>query len=119
MGEPSPHEHVIRELIEVYGYRPPLPPPGRWFGTSRGRIRAAAWTGFGALLVLIAITPAVAAVSETSSIVVGVIAAAVLLLCLAAIYVDAITAAPRVGEDDENERAVARMVSGKGVRPPD
>jgi hypothetical protein len=113
MAEPSPHDHVIRELVEVHGYQPPLPPPLRWYGSSRGRIRAAAWTGFGALLVLVGVAPAVWFVSETAAMALFVPAMAVLFLLFVTFP---LLMGPRGAEEDENERAVARMVSGRGIR---
>jgi hypothetical protein len=114
MGEPSPHEHVIRELIEVHGYRPPLPPPTRWYASSRGRLRAAAWTGFGAFLVVVGVAPAVWMVSETAATVLFVPALVVLFVLFVTLPV--LSVGRPDAEEDENERAVARMVSGKGVR---
>jgi hypothetical protein len=114
MAEPSPHLHVIRELIEVYGYRPPLPPPERWYASSRGRIRAAAWIGFGAFLVTVGVAPGVWLVSETAAMVLFVPAIVVLFLLF--MILPLLTVGPPGAEEDENERAVARMVSGRGVR---
>lgn len=115
MDEPSPHEHVIRELIEVHGYRP-VPRPERWYATPRGRVRAAAWTGLAALVVLVGVVTPVLTVSETAGIALALLALGVGFLCSVAIYVDVIAAARPGAEEDENERAVARMVSGRGVR---
>ena len=113
MADPPPPEHVVRELIEVYGYRPALRPE-RWYSSPRGRIRAAAWTGFGAFLVVVGVAPAVWLVSETAAMVLFVPAIAVLFLLF--VTLPLLTVGPPGAEEDENERAVARMVSGRGVR---
>jgi hypothetical protein len=114
MDDSPPPHHIVRELMEVYGYRP-VPRPERWFSSPRGRIRAVAWTGLGALLVLVGPATAVFALSETAGLALALPAAAVLLLCMVAIYVDALSGAGPEAEEDEAERAVARMVSGRGV----
>ncbi|HTI35376.1 MAG TPA: hypothetical protein VL422_16990 [Miltoncostaea sp.] len=113
MDEPSPHEHVIRELIEVHGYRP-VPRPERWWESPRGRVRAAAWTGLGAFLVLVGVAPAVWFVSETAAMALFVPAMLVLLLLF--MILPLLWVGPPGAEEDENERAVARMVSGRGSR---
>ncbi|HTI32229.1 MAG TPA: hypothetical protein VL422_01050 [Miltoncostaea sp.] len=113
MADSPPPEHIVRELMEVHGYRP-VSRPGRWYSSARGRIRAAAWTGLGALIVLVGPATAVFALSETAGLALALPAAAVLFLCMVAIYVDALSGA-QPGADDEAERAVARMVSGRGV----
>ena len=113
MDDPSPHEHVIRELIEVHGYRP-VPPRERWYASPRGRVRAAAWTGFGAFLVLVGVAPAVWFVSETAAMVLFVPAMLVLFLLFATLPL--LSVGPPGTAEDENERAVARMVSGRGIR---
>ena len=115
MPDSPPPDHIVRELMEVYGYRP-VPRPEQWYSSPRGRIRAAAWAGLGALIMLVGPATAVFPLSETAGLVIALPSAAVLLLCILAIYVDALSSAGPGAEEGEAERAVARMVSGRGVR---
>jgi len=117
MFEARRREAEVRELAELFGLEL-VGRPKRWFATRRGRIRAAAWTALGALFVLVCPATLLFSVSETAAVILAVPAGAVLLLAIGAIYVEIFLLSTPDADEDENERAVARMVSGKGVRPP-
>ncbi len=115
MSDRRRREGELRELADLFGLRL-VPIRERWLATRRGRIRAAAWTALGALFVLVCPALLLIPVSTTAAVILAVTAAAVLLLAIAAIYVEIFLFTTPGTEEDENERAVARMVSGKGVR---
>ena len=117
MSDRPPREDELREIAERFGLRV-VPRPERWFASRQGRIRAAAWTALAALFVLVCPASLLLLVSETAGVALAILAAAVLFLAFVAIWLDALVLTTPGTEEDENERAVARMVSGKGVRPP-
>ncbi|MGE0028225.1 MAG: hypothetical protein AB7O78_12930 [Thermoleophilia bacterium] len=117
MSEARRREDELRELATAFGLRR-VPRPRPWFRTRRGRIRAAAWTALGALFVMLLAGTLLFAVSGTTGLIVSLPAAAVMLLAIGAIYVEVFLISAPGAEEDENERAVAGMVSGKGIDPP-
>jgi hypothetical protein len=91
----------------------------RWYSSARGRVRVAAWTALGGLFLIVGPgTVVFAFVSETLGWVVSLTGAAMLLVALTAIVLDVRHRAVGGAEEDEDERAVARMVSGRGIDPP-
>ena len=84
--------------------------PERWFRTRRGRIRTEAFIAGGSLLLLVGPATVAFSVSETAGIVVGIAALSGMVLAFLAITIELFE--PRDGDEDENEQAVARLVSG-------
>ena len=116
MSDGRSPEDELRELAERFGLRL-VPLRERWFEAPRGRIRAAAWTALGALLLLVPSGTLLFSVSETVGMLVAFPSAAVLFLALAVISVEIFVIGSLAEDEDDDERAVARMVSGKGVDP--
>ena len=93
--------------------------PAAWYRTRRGRRRMEAMVAGASVLVMVGVTPLLFAyVSEAAGLTVGLLAAGVMLICFAALYVEVISGVHSGAEEDEAERAVARLVSGRGIRPP-
>ena len=130
MDVPEPPDAEILAMSELFGLSIPECEelraaarrrergPERWFRSARGRIRMAAWIVAGGLFVMLG--PATVAfyyVSETVAWALFLPAGSAMLLALAAIWVE-IRRGLASGEEDESERAVARLVSGKGIDPP-
>ena len=75
--------------------------------------------GLAIVLVMVGVSPLLFAyVSEAAGLTVGLLAAGVLLISFAALYVEIIWGVHSGAEEDEAERAVARLVSGRGIGPP-
>ena len=92
--------------------------PAAWHRTTRGRRRMEAMVAGASLLVMVGVSPLLFAyVSEAAGLTVALVAAGVLLISFAALYVEIMSAVHSGAEEDEAERAVARLVSGRGVAP--
>ena len=93
--------------------------PAAWYRTRRGRLRMEAMVAGASLLAMVGVSPLLFAfVSDAAGLTVGLLGAGVMLICFAALYVEVIAGAHSGAEEDEAERAVARLVSGRGIGPP-
>ncbi len=92
---------------------------GAWFTSRRARIRVEAIVAAVSLFILVGpLTLAWDRAPEPLLAVIGIPAAIGLVLSLIVLTREIV---PRAGEDeeeDESEKAVARLVSGKGIDPP-
>jgi hypothetical protein len=93
--------------------------PAAWHRTRRRRRRMEAMAAGASVLVMVGVSPLLFAyVSEAAGLTVGLLAAGILLISFAALFVEIISGVQSGAEEDEAERAVARLVSGRGIAPP-
>ena len=89
--------------------------PERWFSSRRDRMRVEACVAAGSLVMLLGPATAMYVVYEVVGVALFVTAAMTMLLALGAIYIESLLSCESDGQEDESERAVARLVSGGGI----
>ena len=114
MPVPTPAPDALSELYAAIAAPRARRGPERWFSTRRRRIRVEGLVAGGSFVILMVSSTALFYVSEVLGLVVAGVAAIAMFLALGAVVVETVQGYHAGEAENENEKAVARLVSGGG-----